>query len=127
MSQLLNRVLVVEDAPVMRRYYRQVLEGAGFAVEEAENGAQALEAVAEREFDLCITDINMPVMDGTSFVRTLRRAGPQAALPVLMITVQSGDEDRAQALQAGANAFLAKPVARERLAAYARLMLGRGA
>ena len=67
-----KRVLVVDDAGLVRRYYRSALEAAGFDVEEALNGLEALEHLLGRRFDLLIVDVNMPQMDGLSFLQTLR-------------------------------------------------------
>src|SRR5215213_3269595 len=81
------RVLIVDDSSLVRLYYRAALERSGLAVEQAINGLEAMEKVLTQPFDLVIVDINMPGMDGISFVRSLRRSAPDVAtLPVLVIT-----------------------------------------
>ena len=68
----MKRVLIVDDAALVRAYYRQALERAGYEVDEALNGLEGLEKVLMQPFDLAIVDVNMPQMDGITFLRTLR-------------------------------------------------------
>ncbi len=74
-----KRVLIVDDASLVRRYYRDALERAGFTVDEAFNGVEALERMAVAPFDLLIVDVNMPQMDGMTFLKAVRRGEPGAA------------------------------------------------
>jgi two-component system chemotaxis response regulator CheY len=120
-------ILVVDDATVVRLYYRQILEAEGYRVDEAINGVEGLEKALSMPFAACIVDINMPIMDGYSFLHALRRDSNTAALPALMTTTEAGPEDHRQALAAGANGYLVKPVPREKLALYLAAMLGRSA
>ncbi|HEY1891350.1 MAG TPA: response regulator [Steroidobacteraceae bacterium] len=125
MSGLAKTVLVVDDAALMRVYYRTILEGAGFLVEEALNGLEALETLLTRPVDLLVVDINMPQMDGLTFLRTLReKAGPMASTPALVTSTEAATADFAAARAAGANYYLVKPVERERLVQIARLLSG---
>ena len=121
------RILVVDDATVVRLYYRQILEREGYGVEEAINGIEGLEKAMQSSFDLCIVDVNMPLMDGYAFLHALRREPATRALPALMTTSEAGPEDHRTALKAGANAYLVKPVAQDQLALYVAAMLGRSA
>src|SRR6187551_4072917 len=68
-----KRILVVDDANLIRRFYRDALERAGFEVDEALNGVEALEKVLSKTYDLAIVDVNMPQMDGLTFLKVLRR------------------------------------------------------
>ena len=120
-----SRILVVDDATVVRLYYRQILEREGYGVEEAINGIEGLEKAMQSSFDLCIVDVNMPLMDGYAFLHALRREPATQALPALMTTSEAGPEDHRTALKAGANAYLVKPVAQNQLALYVAAMLGR--
>src|SRR6188472_760467 len=89
-----TRVLVVDDSSLVRLYYRSALEKAGFEVEQAINGIEAMEKVLSEPFDLVIVDVNMPRMDGFTFLRSLRTADAGVAtLPALMITTESGTLD----------------------------------
>lgn len=106
-----KRILLVDDAALVRLFYREILEGAGFAVEEALNGVEALEKTLANPCDLLVVDINMPQMDGLTFVSTLRRqALPIGGIPVLITSTESGPQDLDAARSAGANFYLPKPV-----------------
>jgi two-component system chemotaxis response regulator CheY len=118
-------ILVVDDATVVRLYYRQILEQQGYKVEEAINGIEGLEKAVQTRFDLCIVDVNMPMMDGYAFLHALRRERITHEMPALMTTSEAGPEDHLTALEAGANGYLVKPVPRETLALYVAAMLGR--
>jgi two-component system chemotaxis response regulator CheY len=104
------KILVVDDAPVVRLYHRHILEQAGYEVAEAENGLVAIEMALQGAFDLAIVDVNMPVMDGYAFMHRLRATSGISAMPALMISTEATAQDRARAVEAGANAYLVKPV-----------------
>lgn len=123
-----KRILVVDDAALIRRYYRETLERSGFRVEEALNGVEALEKLATAAVDLLIVDINMPQMDGFTFLSTVRRGGmPLASTPALVTSTEAGPQDFAAARAAGANFYLVKPINRERLVEIVTLLSGRTA
>lgn len=120
-----KRVLIVEDAGLVRMYYREALQGAGFDVDEALNGIEALEKLLTASVDLLIVDVNMPQMDGLTFIRTLRRQTPAiASIPVLITSTESSPQDIHAARIAGANFYLTKPVGQEQLALHARILTG---
>jgi two-component system chemotaxis response regulator CheY len=119
-------VLVVDDAGLVRLYYRDALERAGYAVEEAINGVEALERLLATGADLVIVDVNMPMMDGLTFLRTLRRqALPEAGVPALVTSTESRPQDLAAAREAGANFYLVKPIDQATLVAHAAMLCGR--
>jgi two-component system, chemotaxis family, chemotaxis protein CheY len=119
------RIMVIDDASLVRLYYRDILERAGLAVEEALNGLEALEKLLAQPADLLIVDINMPKMDGLTFLKTLRRqALPLAGIPALVTSTESAPQDRLAARAAGANYYLVKPISPERLLAHVRLLGG---
>ena len=121
-----TRVLVIDDASLVRMYYRDALERAGYEVDEALNGLEALEKLMTAPADLLIVDVNMPQMDGFTFLRVLRRQDlPVSATPALVTTTEAGAQDRAAAQAAGANFYLIKPVTPEALVAHADLLSGR--
>ena len=120
-----KRVLVVDDAGLVRRYYREILEGAGYQVDEALNGMEALEQVLQSRPDLLIVDINMPQMDGVTFLRTLRsRDLPISGIPALVTSTEAGAHDASAARKAGANYYLVKPVAQATLVDHVDLLCG---
>jgi two-component system chemotaxis response regulator CheY len=120
-----KRILVIDDANLVRRFYRETLERAGFEVDEALNGVEALEKVLGDSFDLAIVDVNMPQMDGVTFLRTLRRQSVAvSSLPALVISTEAARQDVAAARAAGANFYLVKPVSQERLVEHVSIMCG---
>jgi two-component system, chemotaxis family, chemotaxis protein CheY len=120
-----KRVLVIDDASLVRLFYRQALEGAEFQVEEALNGLEALEKLLVAPFDLLVVDVNMPRMDGLTFLETLRdKSGPLAAIPALVTSTEAGAHDIAAARSAGANFYLIKPIEQQTLVTYACLLCG---
>lgn len=120
------RVLVVDDANLVRMYYRDALERAGFDVDEALNGLEALEKLLVMAApDLLIVDVNMPQMDGLTFLKVLRRqALPTAGVPAVVISTEAQPQDIDAARAAGANFYLVKPVTPESLIEHARLLCG---
>ena len=119
------RILVVDDLSLVRLYCRDVLEKAGFEVEQAINGIEAMEKVLEQTFDLVIVDVNMPRMDGFSFIRKLRGSAPSVAtLPALVVTTEAGPKDREEARVAGANFYLVKPLSEVDLLRHVAVLTG---
>ena len=119
----MTRILIVDDAATVRMYHRGILESAGFLVEEAYNGIEALEKALESPFDLYVVDINMPKLDGYGFLRELRaRDMPQA--PAIMISTEEASFDRTEAYRAGANGYLLKPIKPQQLLDTVRFMIG---
>jgi len=120
-----KRVLVIDDAALVRLYYRGALESAGFHVDEALNGLEALEKLLMTPVDLLIVDVNMPQMDGFTFLRSLRQqASPIASIPALVISTEAGPHDQRAARSAGANFYLVKPVTQDALIQHVSIMCG---
>ncbi len=119
-------VLVIDDASLVRLYYRSILQGAGYKVEEALNGLEALEKLLSISVDLLIVDVNMPQMDGLTFLEVLRqKQRPMSAVPALVTSTESRTVDRMAARKAGANYYLIKPIDQEALVEYAGMLSGR--
>ena len=95
--------LVVEDSPMMR----QLLV---LTVVEAEDGVDGLRKLANNKFDLVITDINMPIMDGLKLVKRIRSDEVHKDVPIIIITTEGSTEDRQRAMALGANAYITKPI-----------------
>jgi two-component system, chemotaxis family, chemotaxis protein CheY len=118
-------ILVVDDASLIRLYYRSTLEQAGYRVEEALNGIEALEKLLTMTVDLLIVDVNMPQMDGFTFLLKLRgKECPVASIPALITSTESGEADFEAARTAGANFYLVKPIDRETLIEFAAMLCG---
>ena len=119
------RILVVDDSSLVRLYYLSTLKKAGFEVEQAINGIEAMERVLSQRFDLVIVDVNMPRMDGFSFLRSLRcNTDDVATLPALMISTESETHDISEARASGANFYLVKPVAEAVLVRHVCVLTG---
>lgn len=119
----MKRILIVDDAATVRLYHRNILESAGYAVDEALNGIEALEKALQNSFDLYIVDVNMPKLDGYGFLRQLRCEDiPQT--PAIMVSTEAASNDQTMAYRAGANIYLVKPVKPTQLLTYVRLLLG---
>ncbi|MFC3395181.1 chemotaxis response regulator CheY [Brenneria rubrifaciens] len=104
------RFLVVDDFSTMRRIVRNLLKELGFNnVEEAEDGADALNKLRTSAFDFVISDWNMPNMDGLELLQTIRADGSLSKLPVLMVTAEAKKENIIAAAQAGASGYVVKP------------------
>ena len=103
-----KKILIVDDSLTVRLYHKQILEKEGYECDEAENGMEALEKAQLTNYDAYIVDINMPVLDGYSFVKRLR-SGEGNIAPVIMVSTESEQVDMDQAFEAGASMYLVKP------------------
>ncbi|MFB7343775.1 response regulator transcription factor [Streptomyces hydrogenans] len=101
-----GRILVVDDDPTVAEVVTGYLERAGFVVEHASDGADALRRAGERRPDLVVLDLMLPGPDGLEVCRRLRAAGP---VPVIMLTARSDEEDRVTGLEVGADDYVTKP------------------
>lgn len=120
----MKKVLIVDDAATVRLYHKNILSKAGFSTDEAINGLEALEKAHASCFDLYLVDVNMPKMDGYSFIRKLRESDEIQQAPAVMISTESEPEDETKAYQAGANLYLVKPIKPDQLLEYANLLVG---
>lgn len=118
-------ILTVDDSPSLRIAVRIALTGAGYAVTEAGDGTEGLAKAGTQRFDLIITDLNMPRMDGLTMIRELRKSPAQTGVPIIFLTTESEDGLKAQAKAAGATGWLVKPFNAEQLVKVARKVLGR--
>ena len=118
-------VLIVEDEALVRIGAVRIIEEAGFEVEEALNGIEALERLLVSPPDALIVDINMPLMDGVTFLGALRRqALPLSSIPTLVTSTESKAADIEAARAAGANFYSAKPIGRADLARTMAMFCG---
>jgi two-component system copper resistance phosphate regulon response regulator CusR len=118
------RILIVEDEEKTARYLQKGLGESGFVVEVARDGQQGLERALERDYDLLILDVMLPIRDGWSVLTELRRTGKH--LPVLLLTARDPVEERVKGLELGADDYLVKPFAFSELLARIRTVLRRG-
>ena len=104
------RVLVVEDHPVNRMILEAWMSSASHVTSTAENGQVAVDIAKDQPFDLIIMDVNMPVMDGLTATRMIRDGGQNAGTPIVVLSASARHEDHEAGLQAGADAYLNKPI-----------------
>jgi two-component system chemotaxis response regulator CheY len=112
------RALIVDDSTVMRKIVERALRQAGLdplVVHEAGSGTEGLELLKNKQVDLIISDINMPLMDGLEFLRQLRAQNLAPGIPVVMITTESSEEHVKQAILAGAQGYIRKPFTAEQV------------
>ncbi|MDH5446660.1 MAG: response regulator [Gammaproteobacteria bacterium] len=112
-SQL--RVLIVDDTEAMRMVITMALKDTGYVVTEAENGQQALKMAKKEQFDLIITDIRMPEIDGLMLIKKLRKMKQYRDIPILSLTNLNSENFKQKLKQAGANGWVQKPFGRETL------------
>lgn len=105
------KALVIDDSQAMRRSLMHALQRLGGVVcTEAEDGADGLKKFTQGEFDLVLTDINMPLMDGLKLISHIRQTAENRNVPIVVITTESAAADRDRAMALGASAYLVKPV-----------------
>lgn len=104
-----KRAMVVDDSRSLRQMVAFALQQAGFEVLEADNGEAALKGLAGQKVNLVISDVNMPVMDGLTFVKKLRADPAFKFVPVLMLTTEAGETKKAEGKAAGATGWIVKP------------------
>jgi two-component system chemotaxis response regulator CheY len=123
----MKQILIIDDAATVRMYHRQVLQEAGFAVDEAVNGIEAMEKALLKRYDLFVVDVNMPKMDGYAFLRELRLRTDIHQAPAVMVSTESEDKDQMAAFMAGANFYVVKPAKPNELVRAVKLLTGEAA
>lgn len=121
------KVLIVDDSSVMRKIIERSLRQAGLdltEVLEASNGAEALAEVQKGSLDIILSDINMPVMDGLEFLKSLSGMEAAKGVPVVMITTEGSEARVVEALSAGAKGYLRKPFTPEQVKERVTPLLG---
>ena len=108
-------ILVVDDTRSMRKMVAAVLAGAGYEVAEAGDGAEALELAQARQFDLVVTDHNMPKMDGVTLVRALRQLTDYDAVALIVLSTEVDPALKQKGREAGATGWMAKPFDPQRM------------
>jgi len=117
-------ILISDDSVSMRRMLSFTLAEANHEVMQAGDGEQALELARQHQFDLVITDVNMPLLDGLSLVRELRDLPNYRYKPILLLTTETDPEKKQQARSAGATGWILKPFNPDKLLAAVRKVLG---
>ncbi|MDY8107782.1 response regulator [Fulvimarina sp. 2208YS6-2-32] len=105
----MKTILTIDDSRTMREMLRRTLQEAGFMVTQAEDGMDGIEKLAQGRPDVIITDVNMPRMDGLTFIETVRLDEAYRGIPILVLTTESDAEKKARAKNAGATGWIVKP------------------
>jgi two-component system, chemotaxis family, chemotaxis protein CheY len=117
-------VLIVEDSPTMRQLIAFALKRIrGVRIVEANDGVDGLKKLSSERFDLILTDINMPIMDGLKLVSLVRNDGNYKMIPIVVITTEGAQEDRERALALGANDYITKPIQPTKILDVAKTLL----
>ena len=118
------KILVVDDSAIMRRIISNNLKSAGHSdIVEAGNGSEAMEKLDGIE--LILTDWNMPVMDGLTFVKEVRKDGKYAKVPIIMVTTEGAKTEVMEALKNGVNNYIVKPFTPDTLMEKLNATLGK--
>lgn len=117
-------ILTVDDSPSVRQMVARTLRDAGYKVIEGSDGKEALETLQDQQVDLVLSDLNMPNMDGLSFIRALRRLPDYRFIPVLILTTESSHDLKQKGRASGASGYVVKPFHPEKLLAAIRRVLG---
>jgi two-component system, chemotaxis family, chemotaxis protein CheY len=122
-----KKILIVDDSSVMRKSIMFAVQQAGYETAEANNGREALDSIAESRPDLVICDVNMPVMDGISFLKTIKQDDAYALcrfIPVLMLTTESEKSMIEEGRKSGVRAWMNKPFDPDKLLTSVKMILG---
>lgn len=116
-------VLVVDDSSTAREVLTSTLTDAGYAVCSAENGRAALDLVAEKDYDLVMTDLNMPEMNGIRFISEVRKIPGCRFTPIIILSGDSREERRLECVAAGASGYLQKPFQSQQVLGVLRMVV----
>lgn len=119
-----KRILIIDDSAVFRKIVSVQLKNAHFELIEAVDGKDALEKLKTNKVDLIVSDMNMPNMDGLTFIKSVKANPDLKFTPIIMLTTESQDEKKKQGLEAGARAWLTKPFSPEALLETIQKILG---
>ncbi len=112
---LSKKILIIDDSAVFRKVVSMNLKHAGYEVIEAVDGLDALNKLPTIKPNLIVCDVNMPNMDGLTFVSKVRADEDNRFIPIIMLTTESQEEKKKKGMEAGAKAWLVKPFAPEQL------------
>jgi len=119
-----KKILIVDDSEMIRNFHSYTLKSANYDVLTAENGADAFEKLLQQKIDMVITDINMPVMDGYTFIKNIRQEDDFKDIPIIIISTEDEAQDKEKGFNAGANLYLVKPINPNELIENVKLLLG---
>lgn len=120
-----KHILIVDDSKTVRNLVAFIMKKEGFTITTAEDGLDGLEKLyALEQVDLIISDINMPRMDGFTFIKTVREQEAYRDLPIVVLSTEGQEHDIQQGLSLGANLYMVKPAQPEKMVKNVRMLLG---
>lgn len=120
-----KHILIVDDSKTVRNLVAFIMKQEGFKVTTAEDGLDGLEKLyAAEKVDLIVSDINMPRMDGLTFIKNLREQDAYRDMPIIVLSTEGEDKDIETGLSVGANLYMVKPAQPEKLVKNAKMLLG---
>jgi two-component system, chemotaxis family, chemotaxis protein CheY len=122
--QMSKRIMTVDDSASVRQMVSFTLREAGYDVVEACDGKDAISKIGGSQFNLIVTDLNMPNMDGIELIRNLRAAGSHKFVPIIMLTTESQESKKSEGKAAGATGWIVKPFRPEQLLAVIKKVIG---
>lgn len=120
-----KRILIVDDTRSVRTLVEMTLSRSGFEFVQASDGEDALAKATKQAFDLIITDLNMPLLDGIEFIRRLKQIPERATTPVFFLTTEASEDSIEMGKSIGVTAWIVKPFARDRLIAAVQQVLSK--
>jgi two-component system, chemotaxis family, chemotaxis protein CheY len=117
----MRKILIIDDSPVVRNFHKNILKKEGYDVDDAEDGVIALEKSLTNDYDLILCDINMPNMDGLTYVKKYRELEKET--PIIIISTQEENHQKVQGFNSGANLYIVKPVSPQKLVDHVKLLL----
>jgi two-component system, chemotaxis family, chemotaxis protein CheY len=125
-KEMPKKILLVDDSIIPLTLHALILGEAGYVCSQALNGYLALEMLLKERFDMIITDVNMPRVDGYELTRTVRSTPGYESVPIIMVTTESESGDRQRGMEAGANVYLVKPTPPQVLLTQVAMLLAMG-
>lgn len=120
-----KHILIVDDSKTVRNLVAFIMKKEGFKVTAAEDGLDGLEKLySAEEVDLIVSDVNMPRMDGLTFIKTVREQDAYKDIPIVVLSTEGQDKDIQTGLTVGANLYMVKPAQPEKLVRNVKMLLG---
>ncbi|ADU62883.1 MAG: response regulator [Pseudodesulfovibrio sp.] len=120
-----KHILIVDDSKTVRNLVAFIMKKEGFKVTTAEDGLDGLEKLySAKEVDLIVSDVNMPRMDGLTFIKTVREQEAYRDIPIVVLSTEGQDKDIQTGLTVGANLYMVKPAQPEKLVRNVKMLLG---
>lgn len=119
-----HKILVIDDSELAREMTESMLLELGYDSESAENGMEAIEMAMASHYDCILVDLNMPVMDGYTFIEKIRKTAGYDDVPIVIVTTESESKDRERGYEVGADVYIVKPLKTQVISEHLHMLLG---